>query len=161
MRDMVCLAWMTVSKWHLTVSLVLPGTSNWSRLHQQHQWLPERMCDPSSGGKLTHVVFLVVIIFRSANWDGFVVKLLGLFSLLNRGSIWCKPWLRLVVSSGGLLVCLFQKPVPKWSKTKSKLKIWYLWNTASKPWMQASGDSACVDVKAGFRWQSMCGALPY
>ena len=100
------------------VSLVLSGAPNWSWLHQQHQRLPERMCSPSSGGKPTQVAFLVVIVFHSANEDGVVVKVLGLFSLWNRGSILWKPWLRSVVPSRGLLVCPFQKPIPKQNKIK-------------------------------------------
>ncbi|KAB1252830.1 Rho guanine nucleotide exchange factor 6 [Camelus dromedarius] len=44
---------------------ILSGAPNRSRLYQQHQRLPERMCSPSSGGEPSQVAFLVVFVFVS------------------------------------------------------------------------------------------------
>lgn len=65
------------------------------------------MCGPSSGGKPTQVAFLVVI-FHSANGHGVVVK--GLFSLLNRGSIFMETMVKIDGPQSrfaSLFVCLF------------------------------------------------------
>ena len=71
------------------------------------------MCSPSSGGKPTQVAFLVVI-FHSANEHGVVVK--GLFSLLNRGSIFMETMVK-IDGPQSLFVCLFFFP-----ETNSKAK---------------------------------------
>ena len=110
------------------VSLVLSGAPNWSWLHQQHQWLPERMRSPSSGGKPIQVAFLVVI-FHSANEHGVVVK--GLFLLLNRGSIFMETMVKIDGPQAwfpSLFVCLFffRKPIPKQNKIKIQNMVTFI-----------------------------------
>lgn len=74
MVNMVHLAWnYSLQVTFDYVSLVLSGAPNRSRLHQQYQRLPERMRNPSSGGKPTQVVFFVAIVFRSASEDSVVL----------------------------------------------------------------------------------------